>query len=50
VVLIASPQRRVINRSVSYEQSDHHFLGAETYHMRQYPRDDEERQAEEESW
>ena len=39
VVLVASPQRRVISRSVTYEESDHHYTSAE--HQRQYPRADE---------
>lgn len=48
VVMVASPQRRVISRSVSYEESDHHYVGSEN-HQRHYPRAD---QAEEEaeSW
>lgn len=36
VVLVASPQRRVISRSVSFEESDHHLVGAN--HQRHYPR------------
>ncbi len=48
VVLVASPQRRVISRSVSYEESDHHFIGSSN-HQRHYPRANET-QAEEESW
>lgn len=50
VVLVASPQRRVISRSVSYEESDHHFIGSKASHRRQYPRGDEAKQVEEESW
>jgi carbonic anhydrase/acetyltransferase-like protein (isoleucine patch superfamily) len=49
VVLVASPQRRVITRSVTYEESDHHALGKAGIHRRQYPRLDEI-EAEEETW
>jgi UDP-N-acetylglucosamine diphosphorylase / glucose-1-phosphate thymidylyltransferase / UDP-N-acetylgalactosamine diphosphorylase / glucosamine-1-phosphate N-acetyltransferase / galactosamine-1-phosphate N-acetyltransferase len=50
VVLVASPQRRVISRSVTYEESDHHYTSAE--HQRQYPRADEaaEEAASWDSW
>jgi carbonic anhydrase/acetyltransferase-like protein (isoleucine patch superfamily) len=42
VVLIASPQRRVVSRNVTYEESDHHFIeSAGDAHHRQYPRKDE---------
>lgn len=42
VVLIASPGRRVISRNVTYEESDHHFVGeGSTAHKRQYPRHNE---------
>ncbi len=39
VVLAASPQRRVINRTITFEESDHHYVkgGAEA-HRRLYPR------------
>ena len=39
VVLFASPQRRVITRSISFEESDHHYVkgGAEA-HRRNFPR------------
>jgi len=40
-VLVASPNRRVINRSVTYEESDHHFVKGGDVHQRQYPRQDE---------
>ena len=36
VVLVASPQRRVISRSVTYEESDHHYVNSAD-HQRQYP-------------
>jgi carbonic anhydrase/acetyltransferase-like protein (isoleucine patch superfamily) len=41
VVLVASPQRRVIARSVTYEESDHHFIAGGETHRRFYPRADE---------
>lgn len=43
VILFASPQRRVISRSISFEESDHHYVkgGAEA-HRRMYPRPGEE--------
>lgn len=49
VVLVASPQRRVISRNVSFEESDHHTLSQQTRHARHYPRRDE-KQEQEESW
>jgi UDP-N-acetylglucosamine diphosphorylase / glucose-1-phosphate thymidylyltransferase / UDP-N-acetylgalactosamine diphosphorylase / glucosamine-1-phosphate N-acetyltransferase / galactosamine-1-phosphate N-acetyltransferase len=50
VVLVASPQRRVISRSVTYEESDHHFVGSGvSAHQRQYPRQDEVRE-QAQSW
>jgi carbonic anhydrase/acetyltransferase-like protein (isoleucine patch superfamily) len=43
VVLVASPQRRVISRSVEFDESDHHFIGGRSAnHTRHYPRQDEE--------
>jgi carbonic anhydrase/acetyltransferase-like protein (isoleucine patch superfamily) len=42
VVLIASPQRRVIGRSVTFEESDHHFIPALSGHPRHYPRQSDE--------
>lgn len=48
VVIVASPQRRVISRNITYEESDHHYLGG-AKHTRHYPRA-EEQLAEEESW
>ncbi len=42
VVMVATPQRRVISRSVSFEESDHHFIGGRSaHHTRHYPRQDE---------
>ncbi|MBI3360218.1 MAG: multidrug transporter [Chloroflexi bacterium] len=42
VVLFASPERRVIDKNVTYEQSDHHKLRAAHLHPRLYPREGEE--------
>jgi len=47
VVLFASPERRVIDRNVAYEDSDHHRLQMAHLHKRLYPRKGE-KQAE--SW
>jgi len=47
VVLIASPERRVIERDVRYEDSDHHRLPFAQIHPRLYPRKGE---VVEESW
>lgn len=41
VVLVAGSQRRVISRSVSYEESDHHSIKFGDVHKRFYPRRDE---------
>ncbi|HVN56272.1 MAG TPA: hypothetical protein VMT46_18230 [Anaerolineaceae bacterium] len=38
VILVASPQRRIIDRDVTYEDSDHHKLPAAELHRRLYPR------------
>ncbi|MBN1666364.1 MAG: hypothetical protein JW862_04730, partial [Anaerolineales bacterium] len=38
VVLFASQERRVIDRNVSYEDSDHHKLAFSNLHKRIYPR------------
>ena len=40
VVLFASPERRVINKNITYEESDHHKLRAAVakLHKRRYPR------------
>ena len=42
VVLVASPQRRVLSRSVTYEESDHHIIRHGDIHKRFYPRADED--------
>ena len=47
VVLVASENRRVIERNVSFEQSDHHALSAAHLHKRLFPRPGEQ---EIESW
>jgi carbonic anhydrase/acetyltransferase-like protein (isoleucine patch superfamily) len=50
VVLVASPQRRIITRNVTFEESDHHGLYiAGAVHRRLYPRQDEH-EAEEDTW
>lgn len=49
VVLVASPERRVISRSVTYEESDHHIIRGGEVHERRYPRLDEQLEAES-SW
>lgn len=38
VVLFASPERRVIDRNIVYEESDHHQLRQSEKHRRLYPR------------
>jgi hypothetical protein len=38
VVLVAREDRRVIDRDIYYEDSDHHHLAARTNHKRLYPR------------
>jgi acetyltransferase-like isoleucine patch superfamily enzyme len=52
VVLFASPERRVINRNVSYEESDHHKVRAAVakQHRRRYPRVAESEEAFLEPW
>lgn len=47
VVLAASPDRRVIDRDIRYEDSDHHRLKAAGLHRRLYPRPGE---SQLESW
>ena len=42
VVLFASDERRVIDRNISYEESDHHRLNFARLHLRLYPRTDED--------
>jgi len=50
VVLFASKERRVVDRDIRYEDSDHHKLKNADLHRRLYPRGDEDRDAEVESW
>ncbi|HUE98827.1 MAG TPA: DapH/DapD/GlmU-related protein [Anaerolineales bacterium] len=47
VVLVASKDRRVIDRDIRYEDSDHHKLKAASLHRRLYPRPGE---SQLESW
>lgn len=47
VILFASPERRVITKNITYEESDHHKIAAAHLHQRLYPRSDEN---ERESW
>lgn len=47
VVMFASPERRVIMKDISYEESDHHKVAAAHLHQRLYPRYGEQI---EESW
>ena len=42
VVLVASDERRVISKDISFEESDHHSLKRTDLHMRLYPRKGEE--------
>lgn len=46
-VLFASPERRVIMKDITYEESDHHNLPFNRLHLRLYPRPGE---AVKESW
>jgi len=41
VVLVASPTRRVIGRTITFDESDHHFVRGGNVHHRFYPRQDE---------
>jgi carbonic anhydrase/acetyltransferase-like protein (isoleucine patch superfamily) len=50
VVLFASKDRRVIDRDIHYEDSDHHLLKASSLHRRLYPRSNEVGGPEVESW
>jgi acetyltransferase-like isoleucine patch superfamily enzyme len=50
VVLFASQERRVIDRDLRYEDSDHFKLKTAGLHRRLYPRGDESSGAEMESW
>ena len=47
VVLLATTERRVIDRDITYEESDHHHLPAGDLHKRLYPRPGE---GVDESW
>ena len=38
VVLVSSKERRVIDRDIAYEDSDHHKMRAASLHKRLYPR------------
>ena len=38
VVLVASEERRVVDRDLRYEDSDHHLLNSKDLHLRLYPR------------
>lgn len=50
VVLFASRERRVVDRDIRYEESDHHRLKNASLHRRLYPRGDEATGSEVESW
>jgi carbonic anhydrase/acetyltransferase-like protein (isoleucine patch superfamily) len=50
VVVVASPQRRVISRNITFEESDHHFIKFGDVHKRFYPRKDELENEVESSW
>lgn len=50
VVVVASPQRRVISRNITFEESDHHFIKHGDIHKRFYPRLDEEGEEGDEVW
>jgi carbonic anhydrase/acetyltransferase-like protein (isoleucine patch superfamily) len=41
-ILFASPERRVIDRDVRYEESDHHRLSSADLHLRLYPQPGED--------
>ena len=49
VVMVASADRRVIMRNVTYEESDHHRYMSSS-HARFYPRKDKNEVAAEEDW
>ncbi|HEX2905680.1 MAG TPA: hypothetical protein VHO69_02390, partial [Phototrophicaceae bacterium] len=50
VILVASPNRRLITRNVSFEESDHHGLEiGGVVHQRMYPRQDEV-EVDEDTW
>ncbi|GAB4529097.1 MAG: multidrug transporter [Anaerolineae bacterium] len=50
VVLFASPNRRVISRSITFEESDHHRLEEGDAHRRFYPRLNEHQPEIESHW
>lgn len=50
VVLVASPQRRVISHNISFEESDHHTIRYGDVHKRFYPRLDELQEEVHDSW
>ena len=51
VVTVASPERRVVMRSVTYEESDHHpYMVNGLEHKRFYPRNAEDAEVSDESW
>jgi UDP-N-acetylglucosamine diphosphorylase / glucose-1-phosphate thymidylyltransferase / UDP-N-acetylgalactosamine diphosphorylase / glucosamine-1-phosphate N-acetyltransferase / galactosamine-1-phosphate N-acetyltransferase len=51
-ILFASPERRVINKNITYEESDHHKVRASVakLHKRRYPRNIESEEAFLEPW
>jgi carbonic anhydrase/acetyltransferase-like protein (isoleucine patch superfamily) len=51
-ILVASPERRVIAKNISYEESDHHKLrpSIARLHKRRYPRQAESEAAYLEEW
>ncbi len=50
VVLVASPTRRVISRTITFDESDHHFVRGGDVHNRFYPRPDEVDETLVEEW
>ena len=51
VVTVASPERRVIMRNITYEESDHHtYMKPGQEQQRFYPRDSEDEVVAEENW
>jgi carbonic anhydrase/acetyltransferase-like protein (isoleucine patch superfamily) len=51
VVTVASPERRVVMRSVTYEESDHHpYMVDGLGHKRFYPRNAEDAELSDETW
>lgn len=50
VVLVASPDRHVVMRSVNFEESDHHHVRGGKIHRRFYPREKETVETLEEDW